>query len=255
MFAVALFYGFLVERIRVDRQTQQAQYVAQLENLNARLQELSELKRAFIGAVSHELRTPLNGLLGYIDLLRDDAVAEIRGTVRSYLDRAYERGLHLMRLIEELLSFSNISKGHVRIHRAPADVRALVERIRAGVELRARVKGLTLRCEVDEWVGHVVTDSEKLNQVLLHLVSNAVKFTEQGEVRLRVTRRLAELASGWRGPVLECIVEDTGPGISAVQREIIFEEFRQLDGSTTRRHGGMGLGLSVCRGLVQLLRG
>ena len=255
IFAVAMFYGFLVERLRLDRERRQQQYVAKLEGVNARLRELVELKQAFLGSVSHELRTPLNAMLGYIDLVRDGSAGVVKGRVRTYLDRAYQQARHLLRLIEELLSFENLSRGRVEVRLVETDPTEIIERVRETCEGAAELKGLTMHVDIAPDIGPVLTDGNKLLQVLLHLVANAVKFTEQGEVRLTATWHPGVLSSGWEGPVLECQVRDTGPGIPADQQEAIFEDFRQLDGSSTRRHGGMGLGLSVCRGLIQLLRG
>lgn len=253
--AVALFYGYFVERLRLDRATRQIEYVAQLESVNERLRELAELKQAFVGSVSHELRTPLQAMLGYIDLVRDGAVGEVSGTVWAYVDRAHRGGLQLMQLIEELLNFANLSHERVEVRLADTDIRALLEEVRAHTQPLGMKKGLAVHFERAPDVDHIVTDGGKLVQILVHLVTNAVKFTEKGAVRVSVDRCRAVLSSGWRGTVLEWTVEDTGPGMSAEQLAVIFEEFRQLDGSMARRHQGMGLGLSVCRGLVQLLRG
>ena len=255
IFAVALFYGFLVERIRIDRERRQAEYVARLEGVNARLRELVELKQAFLGAVSHELRTPLNAMLGYIDLVRDGSAGTVKGRLRTYVDRAYSQALHLLRLIEELLSFESLSRGHMDVRLVETDIVDLVSRVRLTCESAADAKGLALCVEVAPNVGPLVTDGTKLLQILLHLVANAIKFTDTGEVRVTATWERGVLGSGWQGPILEFRVRDSGPGIPLEQQEAIFEEFRQLDGSTTRRHGGMGLGLSVCRGFAQLLRG
>lgn len=255
IFAVALFYGFLVERLRLDRERRRVEYVTQLERVNARLRELVELKEAFLGAVSHELRTPLNGLLGYLGLVRDGAVGSVKGRVRTYVDRAYLQGIDLLHLVEELLSFASLSRGKTDVRLVETDVSEIMDAVRASCAPQASAKGLTLSFDVASDIGSPVTDRRKLLDILLHLVSNAIKFTDHGEVQVIAAWRPDVLANGWQGMVLECAVHDTGPGISREQQEIIFEEFRQLDGSMSRRHGGVGLGLSVCRGLVQLLRG
>lgn len=255
IFAVALFYGFLVERIRVDRETRQSQYVAQLEAVNVKLRELVELRQAFVGSVSHELRSPLNAMLGYMDLVRDGSAGEVKGPALRYIEKAYHRGRHLLRLVEELLSFSDISNGRSGLQPSSIDVAALVDKIRASAEQSARAKGLDFSVEIDPEVGTIDTDAGKLVQVLLHVVTNAIKFTDEGLVHLGAIRRTAALETGWEGPIIEFVVRDTGPGIPVEAQQAVFEEFRQLDGAATRRHEGIGLGLSVCRGLVQLLRG
>ena len=253
--AVALFYGFLVERVRQDREQGRAQYVEQLEKVNAQLRELVELKEAFLGAVSHELRTPLNAMVGYIDLIREGTAGPVRGRVRAYVDRVHQQALHLSRMIEELLSFENLARGRVAERAVETDMNELTAVLNEHCEPEANAKGLKLQFIISPEVVRVVIDSHKLLQVLFHLINNAIKFTDRGEVHVSIDRYHATLASGWEGFVLECAVSDTGPGIPTDQQEIIFEEFRQLDGSPTRRFGGMGLGLSVCRGLVQLMRG
>lgn len=255
IFAVAIFYGFLVERIRVDREKRQTEHYARLERVNERLRELVELREAFVGSVTHELRTPLNAMLGYIDLLRDGSVGDVQPPAAHYIDKAYGRGVHLMRLIEELLSFANLSKGQVDLQLQAVDVPALLEKIRTATEPSARAKGLTYRLEVPPDLASATLDGGKFVQIVLHLVTNAIKFTDEGSVEVSARRRDATLASGWSGEVLELVVADTGRGISPEMHDAIFEEFRQLDLGRARRHEGIGLGLAVCRGLVKLLRG
>jgi len=255
IFAVALFYGFLVERIRLDREKRQAEHYARLERVNARLRELVELREAFVGSVSHELRTPLNAMLGYIDLVREGSVGEVKPTAAHYIDKAYGRGVHLMRIIEELLSFASLTKGQLEVQGELTDVGALLEKVRATVDPSARAKGLTLVVDVDPSVERLVLDGSKFVQVLLHLTTNAIKFTDKGEVAIRAVQSEGTLSSGWNGPVLEVSVRDSGQGISPEMHEAIFEEFRQLELGANRRHEGIGLGLAVCRGLVKLMRG
>lgn len=255
IFAVALFYGFLVERIRIDRERRTVEHYARLERVNARLRELVELREAFVGSVSHELRTPLNAMLGYMDLVRDGSLGEVKPAAVHYIDKAYGRGVHLMRLIEELLDFAHLSKGQVEVQCEPTDVRVLIERVRSAAEPSARAKGLDLRLEIDGGLERAMTDGSKVVQIVLHLVTNAIKFTDRGEVLIRVSQAEGTLSSGWHGPVLEIAVRDSGQGISPEMQDAIFEEFRQGELSANRRHEGMGLGLAVCRGLVKLLRG
>jgi signal transduction histidine kinase len=133
-------------------------------------------------------------------------------------------------------------------------MKALLERVRAAAEAPARAKKLDLRLELGDGIDGVAVDGGKLIQILLHLVTNAIKFTERGEIVIRASVGEGILSSGWRGPVLEVAVRDSGQGISPELHEVIFEEFRQVDSGPNRRDG-IGLGLAVCRGLVKLLRG
>lgn len=255
IFAVALFYGFLVERIRLDREKRTTEHYARLERVNARLRELVELRESFVGSVSHELRTPLNAMLGYMDLVRDGAVGDIKPAAAHYIDKAYGRGVHLMRLIEELLSFASLAKGHAGESAEPASVAEVLDRIRDVAMASARAKKLQFRVDADPSVAAEVVDGAKLTQILLHLVTNAIKFTDRGEIVVRAAVRDGTLTWGWSGPVLEVTVRDTGRGIPAELHDAIFEEFRQGDLGNNRRQDGIGLGLAVCRGLVDLLRG
>ncbi len=255
IFGVALLYGVLVERIRLDRERRRVEYVGQLEKVNARLRELVELKEAFVNGVSHELRTPLNGLLGYLSLVLDGTVGTVKGRVRTYVDRAHLQGLDLLRLIEELLSFVSLSRRRSDVRLIETNISELLDAVRDVCLQPAVLKGLDLRVEVAPDIGCLIADRTKLRDILLHLVSNAIKFTDRGEVKVRAVWRAGVLTNGWQGMILECSVHDTGAGISPEQQEVIFEEFRQLDGSMARRRGGVGLGLPLCRGLVQLLRG
>jgi len=254
LFSVSLCYGFLVERIWIDRERRQAEYVARLEAMNVKLRELAELKHAFVSAVSHELRTPLNAMLGYVDLVREGVVGEVRGTAWEYLDRAYRRGRHLLVLIEELLDFAKLHQSRAVAQIADTNLDALVDAVRLRAEPPARAKGLDICFELNLPSGTVRTDGQKVREILDHLVENAIKFTAEGEVRVRVAVDPMGTSNGDRSAlVLE--VSDTGPGIPPEARDAIFDPFRQLDCSPARQHGGMGLGLALCRGLVQLLRG
>jgi signal transduction histidine kinase len=255
IFGVALLYGVLVERVRVDKERRRTEYVTQLEKVNSRLRELVELKEAFVNGVSHELRTPLNGLLGYLSLVLDGTVGTVKGRVRTYVDRAYSQGLDLLRLIEELLTFVSLSRSRTEVRLAETNINDVLDAVREVCWPSAVVKGLDLRFDVAPDVGCLIADRTKLRDILLHLVSNAVKFTDCGGVQVSATWGPGTLTNGWQGMILECAVRDTGPGIPPALQEVIFEEFRQLDGSLSRRRGGVGLGLPVCRGLVQLLHG
>src|SRR5262249_48375907 len=147
----------------------QTEHYARLERVNARLRELVELREAFVGSVSHELRTPLNAMLGYIDLVREGSVGEIKPAAAQYIDKAYSRGMHLMSLIEELLSFARLTRGQMDVQLEPSDLRHLLEKVRTATEPSAAAKGLALRIEVEAGLDSVVIDGTKVVQVLLHL--------------------------------------------------------------------------------------
>jgi len=216
---------------------------------NARLyrdaQEANRAKADFLAVMSHELRTPLNAIMGYSDLLDAEVSGELSDKQRRQIDRIRASARHLLQLIEEILSFARIESGGEEVRLAIAEAREIVEEAAAIAEPLAQAKGLDFR--VEDGVGITLeTDPHKVRQILINLLSNAVKFTERGTVTLRV--RTEDEA------VLFDVI-DTGIGIPAEQVDRIFDPFWQVERPNTRRAGGTGLGLSVSRRYVRLLRG
>ncbi len=198
--------------------------------------------------MSHEIRTPLNGILGVADLLGDTGLtAEQEAFARTIR----ESGRHLLALLNDVLDFSKIDSGALELECAPFAPRIVLETVQAMMVRQAEEKGLRLRAEASAAVPALVLgDAQRLRQVLLNLVGNAVKFTRAGEVG--VTLDAAPVASGWR---LDGVVRDSGIGIEAGMLGRLFREFTQVDGSVTRRFGGTGLGLAICRRLVEAMGG
>jgi len=226
--------------------SQLAERTQQAEQAERAALEASQAKSQFLAVMSHELRTPLNAIMGYTDLLQSGAAgAPLAERERGYLDRIRASVLHLRGLIDEVLSLSRIEAGREEVALEKVPLGQLVEDVAAMMHRQALDKGLALNIEVE---GDVVitTDPGKVRQILLNLASNAVKFTDHGEVRLglRAAGGLAELE-----------VSDTGVGIPPEYHSRIFEPFTQADQSRTRRAGGSGLGLSVSRKLALLLGG
>jgi len=207
--------------------------------------EASRLKSQFLSNVSHELRTPLNAVLGYSrHVLQEEKQLSEEG--RESLRRVIASGEQLLQLVNDLLDLSRIEAGKLSVEIQPVDVRRLAVACLSTVEPTAREKGLRLRLEMPPEVPAVQSDPLRLQQIVLNLLSNAVKFTDQGEVVLRVRKEADELAID---------VTDTGIGIDKIHHEAIFESFRQVDGSATRRARGTGLGLAISRKLARLLGG
>jgi PAS domain S-box-containing protein len=265
------FAGYIGSCIDIHEQIEQrqalAENAAQLEELTAELEhtveelelrreeadaarevadEASRAKSRFLAVMSHELRTPLNAILGYGDLLDAEVAGPINSGQRQHLHRIQQSALHLLDLINKLLSFSRIEAGKEEVALETVDLAALARDAVALVEPQAVRQGLHLRTTVPEVVVEVETDPGKVRQILLNLLSNAIKFTEQGEVEFGMIVETDAI-------VLQ--VRDTGPGIPAEDHQRIFEAFAQADETRTRKKGGTGLGLSVSRELARLMGG
>ncbi|HYL25794.1 MAG TPA: response regulator [Burkholderiales bacterium] len=206
-------------------------------------------KSSFLARMSHEIRTPMNGVLGMTELLLETGLTS---TQRKYAETVQRSGKTLLGIINDLLDFSKIEAGKLELENVEMDLRRTMEDIVDLLAERARAKGLELACSVPpDLVTHVRGDPLRLGQVFTNLLGNAIKFTDQGSVVIRVAG-VEETASH---VTMRFAVSDTGVGISAEAQSRIFEEFAQADGSTTRKHGGSGLGLAISKQLVEMMGG
>jgi signal transduction histidine kinase/ActR/RegA family two-component response regulator len=230
-----------------------AQRTAELARAKDAAEAASQAKSRFLAVMSHELRTPLHAVLASAELLRDthSAPQDADGRAReeALIDIISASGRHLLTLIDQVLELSRIEAGKLELADGPLDLSEVAHQAVRAVQPQAEAKHLTLGCDIDPRL-HLQRrgDALRLAQVLINLMANAVKFTERGSVSLSL--------QGGRGVHdVRFVVRDTGPGLTPEQQARVFDAFHQVDAQSTRQHGGAGLGLTITRELVQLMRG
>lgn len=218
----------------------------------------SRTKSTFLATMSHELRTPLNTIIGYSELLAEQVATRGVADMAEPLGNISSAGRHLLALVNDLLDLSRIEAGQARLHLGPVDLATLAFNLASTARDMASEQGNSFSLECPDDLGILMTDLGKLRQIMLHLITNACKFTEDGKITLRVSRASTTAQDSVCPNANGCIlltVSDTGIGMSDEQIAAIFTDFTQADGSHTRRYGGVGLGLTLSRQLAQLLGG
>jgi len=214
-----------------------------LEDKTRQVEASSRAKSQFLANMSHELRTPMNAILGYTELVLDNTYGEVPEKIRGVLDRVDKSGRHLLRLINDVLDLSKIEAGQLTLSVADYSMKEVVQSVFLAVESLAVEKSLDLVVTLPPELPPAQGDERRLTQVLLNLVGNAIKFTEAGKVSIDVA-----VEDG----IFRVAVTDTGPGIAPADQERIFEEFQQVDSSSTRQKGGSGLGLAIARRIAEM---
>jgi two-component system chemotaxis sensor kinase CheA len=210
----------------------------------------SQYKSEFLANMSHELRTPLNSMLILSQLLADNKEGNLTEKQIEYAETVHNSGQELLNLIDDVLDLSKIESGRLDLQRDSVMILEITQSLRRVFLPLAERKGLNLNIRIHENLPEqIFTDRQRLMQILKNLLSNAIKFTSHGEVKLEIYR------DRFRSSMVAFAVEDTGIGISADKHEMIFEAFRQADGTTGRKYGGTGLGLSISREFASLLGG
>ena len=216
----------------------------QSEAARRQAEENSQMKSDFVANVSHELRTPLNGILGFSEIILEDAND---ADTREFAQTIHQSGQHLLSVVNDMLDVAKIEAGHMTLEPVCVNIRALLDEVVTLHTSSAQQKGLRLQAELaDDLPTQFITDPTRLRQVINNLLSNAVKFTREGAVTLSAT---------WSGRELVVGVRDTGPGIAPHVQETVFERFRQATSFVTREHGGTGLGLALVREFINLMGG
>ncbi len=237
-----------LERKVQEATAELAQQNELLRRQHIELEQASALKSQFLANISHEFRTPLNAILGYTHMLLQGVTGAVTQPQRKSLSRIDSNSRHLLALINDILDITRIEAGRMPLNLTSFRVSELVSEVMSELEPIIRISNLTVNARVNRTLPLVKTDRQKVKQIVLNLLSNALKFTPTGSVTIAV-------GFDGRNRTMTIAVRDTGVGIPDEARGRIFEDFRQLDDSPTRGYGGTGLGLSICRRLAQMLDG
>jgi len=222
-----------------------AQLLAERQQTIAKLKQLDRLKTEFLTTMSHELRTPLNSIIGFADVLLQGIDGELNEYAQQDVQLIYNSGQHLLTLINDVLDLSKIEAGLMELHPIPLNAAELVTEVIDAAQILAKNKNIDLNYTITPNMSLVYGDKTRLKQILMNLVDNGIKFTRQGSVVITIqparTPKMAQFS-----------IADTGIGISEEEQKRLFGRFQQADMSKTRLHGGMGIGLAICKQLIDM---
>ena len=217
---------------------------SELGRLYREIQAASRHKSEFLANMSHELRTPLNAIIGFSQVLDERVFGELNEKQSEYINDIHESGTHLLSLINDILDLSKVEAGHMELNPKKFDVRVALDNALTLVKERSLRHGLTLEVDLDSGLGNIVADERKLKQILLNLLTNAIKFTPEGGT--------ISISAGIEENILNIAIRDTGIGISPEDQKLIFEEFRQASGKDGQIKEGTGLGLTLTKRFVEM---
>jgi len=223
-----------------------AERTAELAEAKERAESADRLKSVFLATMSHELRTPLNSIIGFSGVLQQELAGPLNKEQKKQLGMVRDSSNHLLDLINDVLDISKIEAGQLQVAMESFDLRRVIEKVIQTVRPLAEKKSLTLEVDIAPSVAKITSDRRRVEQILLNLLMNAVKFTEKGSVRTECLLREDEVLVH---------VADTGIGIKEKDMDTLFKPFRQIDAHIDRKYEGTGLGLSISKKLVELLGG
>ena len=247
---VKVFLELYKQKILLHKQAQELGQKMQELSIAQKAAEAANIaKSAFLANMSHEIRTPMNAIIGMADLLWETSLTKEQ---REYVRIFRAAGKNLLSLINDILDLSKVEAGHLELKQKEFNFKELLDKTMEFMSVQARAKGLLLLCRVMPGVpDFVVGDQNRLHQILVNLIGNAIKFTEKGEVTLKVEQVPTKGEAGW----FKFSVSDTGIGISKEKTSVIFDSFTQADSSNTCEFGGTGLGLTISKKLVEAMGG
>jgi signal transduction histidine kinase len=250
--AVSYQLGTAIQNVRLleaitQHQADLEEKNEELEAVVGELRQADKMKSEFLANTSHELRTPLNSIIGFLGLVLD-GVCNNEEEQQELLSHAHRSAKHLLGLINDVLDLARIEAGRIQIECRELELAPILEEVKAPMEVQARQKYLDFFMDDVPPGVRVIGDSSRLHQILVNVIGNSIKFTQQGHVRVSV-----DAPSG--APFVDLVVEDTGIGVAPERRDRLFKKFSQADASTTRRFGGSGLGLVIVKELTEVMGG
>jgi signal transduction histidine kinase len=249
---LALYRDHL-EKLVEERTSELEQKNLELETANRELLEAKEtaesadrVKSAFLATMSHELRTPLNSIIGFTGVLQQELVGPLNAEQKKQMGMVRSSSAHLLNLINDVLDISKIEADQLTVAMEPCDLRAAIEKVTRNMRLLAEKKGLALEVAVSQEVGTITSDQRRVEQIVYNLINNAIKFTENGRVRVECSQSEGEIVTH---------IIDTGIGMKNKDMDQLFKPFHQIDTGMVRQYEGTGLGLSICKKILELLGG